>query len=76
MTRFLLLLLLSVTVSRPAHGQLISVKTVPMAQADQFQIFRPFCKRVYRVDRVADLPRVMERAFHLSQAGRPLAGEK
>jgi acetolactate synthase I/II/III large subunit len=39
--------------------------------ADQFQIFRPFCKRVYRVDRAADLPRVMERAFHLSQTGRP-----
>jgi acetolactate synthase-1/2/3 large subunit len=39
--------------------------------ADQFQIYRPFCKRVYRVDRVSDLPRVMERAFHLSQAGRP-----
>jgi acetolactate synthase I/II/III large subunit len=39
--------------------------------ADQFQICRPFCKRVYRVDRVEDLPRVMERAFHLSQTGRP-----
>jgi acetolactate synthase I/II/III large subunit len=39
--------------------------------ADQFQIYRPFCKRVYRVDRVDDLPRVMERAFHLAQAGRP-----
>jgi acetolactate synthase-1/2/3 large subunit len=39
--------------------------------ADQFQIFRPFCKRVYRVDRVEDLPRVMERAFHLAQTGRP-----
>jgi acetolactate synthase-1/2/3 large subunit len=39
--------------------------------ADQFQIFRPFCKRVYRVDRVEDLPRVMERAFHLAQSGRP-----
>jgi acetolactate synthase-1/2/3 large subunit len=39
--------------------------------ADQFQIFRPFCKRVYRVDRVEDLPRTIERAFHLSQAGRP-----
>src|SRR4029450_2418550 len=25
--------------------------------ADQFQIFRPFCKRVYRVDRPDDLPR-------------------
>jgi acetolactate synthase-1/2/3 large subunit len=39
--------------------------------ADQFQIYRPFCKRVYRVDRVDDLPRIMERAFHLSMAGRP-----
>ncbi len=39
--------------------------------ADQFQIYRPFCKRVYRVDRVEDLPRIVERAFHLSQTGRP-----
>jgi acetolactate synthase I/II/III large subunit len=39
--------------------------------ADQFQVYRPFCKRVYRVDRAADLPRVMERAFHLAQTGRP-----
>ena len=39
--------------------------------SDQFQIYRPFCKRVYRVDRMGDLPRIMERAFHLSQAGRP-----
>jgi acetolactate synthase-1/2/3 large subunit len=39
--------------------------------ADQFQIFRPFCKRVYRVDRVEDLPRIMERAFHLARSGRP-----
>ena len=38
---------------------------------DQFQIYRPFCKRIYRVDRPADLPRIVERAFHLSQAGRP-----
>jgi acetolactate synthase-1/2/3 large subunit len=39
--------------------------------ADQFQIYRPFCKRVYRVDRAEDLPRVMERAFHLATTGRP-----
>src|SRR4249920_58984 len=39
--------------------------------ADQCQIYRPFCKRVYRVDRVEDLPRVIERAFHLAQTGRP-----
>lgn len=39
--------------------------------ADQWQIYRPFCKRVYRVDRASDLPRVVERAFHLAQTGRP-----
>jgi acetolactate synthase-1/2/3 large subunit len=39
--------------------------------AGQFEIFRPFCKRIYRVDRVDDLPRIMERAFHLSMSGRP-----
>src|SRR5579863_6710378 len=39
--------------------------------ADQFEVYRPFCKRIYRVDRPLDLPRIMERAFHLSQAGRP-----
>jgi acetolactate synthase-1/2/3 large subunit len=39
--------------------------------ADQFQIFRPFCKRVYRVDCAQDLPRIIERAFHLAQSGRP-----
>src|SRR5213078_3033744 len=38
---------------------------------DQFEVFRPFCKRIYRVDRPADLPRIMERAFHLAQSGRP-----
>lgn len=38
---------------------------------DQFEVFRPFCKRIFRVDRVEDLPRVVERAFHLSMSGRP-----
>ena len=38
---------------------------------DQFEVYRPFCKRIYRVDRPLDLPRIMERAFHLSQSGRP-----
>ena len=37
----------------------------------QYEVFRPFCKRIYRVDRVEDLPRIMERAFHLSVSGRP-----
>jgi len=39
--------------------------------ADQFQIYRPFCKRVFRVDRADDLPRCIERAFHLAHTGRP-----
>ncbi len=38
---------------------------------DQFEVYRPFCKRIYRVDRAADLPRIVERAFHLCQTGRP-----
>jgi acetolactate synthase-1/2/3 large subunit len=37
----------------------------------QFEFCRPFCKRIYRVDRVDDLPRALERAFHLSVSGRP-----
>ena len=39
--------------------------------ASQLEIYRPFCKRVYRVDRAEDLPRILERAFHLCQSGRP-----
>jgi acetolactate synthase I/II/III large subunit len=39
--------------------------------ADQFRIYEPFCKRVYRVDHPHDLPRTIERAFHLAQTGRP-----
>jgi acetolactate synthase-1/2/3 large subunit len=38
---------------------------------DQYEIYRPFCKRIYRVDRVIDFPRIVERAFHLAQTGRP-----
>jgi acetolactate synthase-1/2/3 large subunit len=39
--------------------------------ASQVEIYRSFCKRVYRVERVEDFPRILERAFHLAQAGRP-----
>ena len=39
--------------------------------ADQFRIYEPFCKRVFRVDHPHDLPRTIERAFHLAQTGRP-----
>lgn len=37
----------------------------------QFEMCRPFCKRVYRVDNVNDLPRAIERAFHIAVSGRP-----
>ena len=39
--------------------------------ANQSEMYQPFCKRVYRVDRVEDLPRAVERAFYLCQSGRP-----
>lgn len=38
---------------------------------DQFSVYKPFVKRAWRVGRVDDLPRIIERAFHLAQAGRP-----
>jgi acetolactate synthase-1/2/3 large subunit len=38
---------------------------------DQYEIYRPFCKRIYRVDLGEGLIIIIERAFHLSQAGRP-----
>jgi acetolactate synthase-1/2/3 large subunit len=39
--------------------------------ADQFEIYRPFCKRIWRVERPGEFPRVMERAFHIAQSGKP-----
>jgi acetolactate synthase-1/2/3 large subunit len=39
--------------------------------ADQFEIYRPFCKRIWRVERPSEFPRVMERAFHIAQSGKP-----
>ncbi|ENO97461.1 thiamine pyrophosphate-dependent protein [Thauera phenylacetica B4P] len=41
------------------------------ADNDQIEMCRPICKRVYRVGRADDLPRVIERAFHLARSGRP-----
>jgi acetolactate synthase-1/2/3 large subunit len=56
----------------PAHyyGRHAHQEVQMHADADQSQIYRPFCKRVYRVDRPQDLPRVIERAFHIAQTGR------
>lgn len=41
------------------------------ADADQTAIYRPFCKRVWPVQRTADLHRTLERAFWTATSGRP-----
>jgi acetolactate synthase-1/2/3 large subunit len=41
------------------------------ADASQGDIFRPICKRVWRVDDAKFLPDVMPRALNLAQTGRP-----
>ncbi len=39
--------------------------------ASQCEIFRPFVKRVWRVERPEHLPEIMERAFQLAETGQP-----
>jgi acetolactate synthase-1/2/3 large subunit len=39
--------------------------------AGQFEIYRPFCKAVWRVERAGQLPWVVRRAFEVARAGRP-----
>src|SRR6187402_108824 len=41
------------------------------ADASQGDIFRPICKRVWRVDDAKFLPEVMARALNIAQTGRP-----
>jgi len=41
------------------------------ADASQYEIFRPFVKRAWRVDRPELLPEVMDKAFRLAVTGRP-----
>ena len=41
------------------------------ADASQWEIYRPFTKRAWRVDRIDDLPRLTERAFWTARSGRP-----
>jgi acetolactate synthase-1/2/3 large subunit len=41
------------------------------ADASQGDIFRPICKRVWRVDDAKFLPEVMNRALNIAQTGRP-----
>jgi acetolactate synthase I/II/III large subunit len=37
----------------------------------QSEMYRPFCKRVWRVDHAHLLPEIMEKAFALAESGRP-----
>jgi acetolactate synthase I/II/III large subunit len=41
------------------------------ADAAQFEVFRPFVKRAWRVDRADLFPEIIDKAFHLAENGRP-----
>jgi acetolactate synthase-1/2/3 large subunit len=41
------------------------------ADAAQYEIYRPFVKRAWRVDRPDLLPEILEKAFALAESGRP-----
>jgi acetolactate synthase I/II/III large subunit len=41
------------------------------ADASQYEIYRPFVKRAWRVDTAALLPEIMEKAFLLAESGQP-----
>uniref|UniRef100_UPI00063ED4AA thiamine pyrophosphate-binding protein n=1 Tax=Aneurinibacillus tyrosinisolvens TaxID=1443435 RepID=UPI00063ED4AA len=41
------------------------------ADASQFEIYRPFVKRAWRVERADLFPEIIEKAFQLAESGRP-----
>ena len=41
------------------------------ADADQWEIYRPFVKRAWRVDRADLMAEILEKAFHLAESGQP-----
>ncbi|SDF46263.1 thiamine pyrophosphate-binding protein [Sporolituus thermophilus] len=41
------------------------------ADASQWEIYRPFVKRAWRVERAELFPEILEKAFALAEAGRP-----
>lgn len=41
------------------------------ADGDQWQIYRPFVKRAFRVERADMLPEILDRAFVIAESGRP-----
>lgn len=41
------------------------------ADAQQYEIYRPFVKRAWRVDRADLIAEILEKAFHLAESGQP-----
>ncbi len=41
------------------------------ADASQHEIYRPFVKRAWRVDRPDLFPEIIDKAFHMAESGRP-----
>ena len=41
------------------------------ADAQQYEIYRPFVKRAWRVDRADLMAEILEKAFHLAESGQP-----
>lgn len=41
------------------------------ADGDQYEIYRPFVKRAWRIDDPESLPRILDRAFQLAESGKP-----
>src|SRR5215471_14217025 len=41
------------------------------SDAAQFEIYRPFVKRAWRVERPDLFPEIIDKAFHLAESGRP-----
>jgi acetolactate synthase-1/2/3 large subunit len=41
------------------------------SDASQFEIYRPFVKRAWRVERPDLFPEIVDKAFHLAESGRP-----
>ena len=41
------------------------------SDASQSEMYRPFCKRVWRVERPDLFPEILEKAFQLAESGRP-----
>jgi acetolactate synthase I/II/III large subunit len=41
------------------------------SDASQHEMYRPFCKRIWQVERPSEFPRIIERAFYTATTGKP-----